>query len=190
MATSVQICNLALGLIGIDPITSLADTTKQGTLCNTFYEFTKNRVLVGHTWNCTITRATLTDDGTTPDHEFTYAFALPTGFLRLISIYEYSQDYKVEANKIMAYEDEIKIKYIKDVEESTFPDYLSFLIAAELAIDLSYHLVQSEPVRQGVLSIRNERLRDARSFDAQEGKPDSPIADVLLSARLGSNDTI
>lgn len=186
MATDVQICNLALGFLGVEEITALSDTTKQGVLCNRFYSFVKNRVLRQHPWNCAITRATLTDDGTTPDHEFTYAFALPTGFLRLWKMYEYDTnlDYKVEANKILAMTDEIKISYIKAVAESTFPDDLAMLIALELAIDLSYFLVQSETVRQGIIAMRAERLRDARSIDAQEGKPDDPNDDTFLNARL------
>ena len=185
MATIVQIYNIAFIHLGVETIAATSETNKQTTTANAKYEFVKNRLLRQHPWNFATTRATLTDDGTTPDHEFTYAFALPTGFLRLLSLYEYgNQDFRVEANKILAYEDEIKIKFIKDVEESTFPDEFAELLGLELAIDICGQLVQSETVRAGLLSTRAERLRDARSVDAQEGKPEDPNDDVLLNARL------
>jgi hypothetical protein len=185
MATDVDICNSALIYLGVEQIGALNETTKQAVLCNLKYPKVKTRLLKQHPWNFTIKRDTLTDNGNSPDHEFGFEFDMPANCLRILQVYDYYDDYgyRIESNKILANTATLKVKYIEDVAESEFPEDFAELLALELAIDLSYFLVQSEPVRAGLRQLHAERLRDCRSIDAQEGTPEDPNADEFIKAR-------
>lgn len=185
MATDIDICNSALIFLGVEPISSLSDATKQAVLCNAKYQKVKKRVLKAHPWNFAIYRETLTDNGNTPDHEFGFEFDMPADCLRIIQVYDHFDEfgYRIEANKLLSNQQTLKVKYIKNVAESEFTEDFAELLALELAVDLSYFLVQSEPVRQGIRDMLKERLRDTRSFDAQEGTPEDINADEFLKAR-------
>ena len=124
MATDIDICNSALVFLGVETITSLSDTTKQAVLCNLKYPKVKKRVLKAHPWNFTIIRETLSDNGNTPDHEFGFEFDMPTDCLRILQVYDYYDEfgYRIEANKILANADTLKVKFIKEVDESEFTE--------------------------------------------------------------------
>lgn len=184
MATQTEICNIAMVHLGVELISSLADTTKQGVLCALKYAFVRDRVLKQYAFNCTRVRATITDDGSTPDHEYSYAFAFPTSYLRLLKVYNYDGKIKEENGKILADTDELEILYIKSIAEADYPADLAELIGLALAIDLCFFLVQSVPAQQNLQALFERRLRDARSINSQIGTPDDPNADVFLNARL------
>lgn len=79
MVTSVvDIYNLAITRIGHEQIASEGENTKAGRLVRLHYPIIRDAVLRAHPWNFAIRRATLAQLSVTPNHEFTYAHALPS----------------------------------------------------------------------------------------------------------------
>lgn len=58
--TPIQICNIALSLIGAGSISTLSDTTPQAIECNKFYELDRDIVLADHDWDFARKRLALT----------------------------------------------------------------------------------------------------------------------------------
>lgn len=84
--SEVAIVNQALVLLGQKPIVSLGDNTDVARTASTFYGITRDEVLVEHTWNFAIKRASLVlipDPAPPADpiplYGFAHAFQLPPG---------------------------------------------------------------------------------------------------------------
>ena len=87
MASIVDICNSALNLLGASTISALTEDTKNARLCNQRYEPIRNRVFRSHNWNCLIQRVELGRNSAPPAVEYTYSYALPADFLRVLKIH-------------------------------------------------------------------------------------------------------
>lgn len=205
MATSeTQIVNMALVRLGHSAtITSLDEGTPTADKCKVFYEPTRDAVLEAHPWNFAIRRAALSRSGDTPNHEFTYKFALPSGpdpayCLRVIrtsweavpgtgswiyswpvvSGYTGLVPYRIEGRWLLANEETCAIEYIARIEDvsqysSSFVTALSLKLAAELAMPFT----DDARVAQTMTQLYEASLRDARTMDAQEGTPREVLDD-------------
>ena len=58
--TTVELCNLALSLIGGKPIGALNDATRQAEVCNKWFAAARDEALAAHPWNFARDRARLT----------------------------------------------------------------------------------------------------------------------------------
>ena len=56
MASTVDICNSALNMLGGATIISLTENSKNGRLCNQRYEPVRDAIFRSHPWNCLIKR--------------------------------------------------------------------------------------------------------------------------------------
>ncbi len=119
MASTVDMCNSALNLLGASTISSLTEDTKNARLCNQRFEPIRDRVFRSHNWNCLIKRVQLAQDSTGPVVEYTYGYTLPTDCLRVLKIHNGSTDsiksaldYKIEGRKFVTDETTINLVYI------------------------------------------------------------------------------
>lgn len=78
ITSKVTLWNLAVTRLGHEQISEEEETTKAGRLCRLHWPIVRDSVLRSHPWNFAIRRATLARLSATPNHEFTYAYALPT----------------------------------------------------------------------------------------------------------------
>jgi hypothetical protein len=87
-ATNTDICNIALGLIQVDPIVDLTDTTEEGAparLCRLFYTNARDSLLQapfpkdGDSWAFAIARSALIAAGETNYTPWLYMYDLPDG---------------------------------------------------------------------------------------------------------------
>jgi hypothetical protein len=205
--TEVEICNLALTRLGHSMISSLAENTKAGNLCNLHYARTRNAVLRAHPWNFAIRRATLALDATAPNHEFTQRHALPVDCLKVLrtnweadgtvgaAVYGYPgimgyaheiTPYRIEGRYLLCNEDTVKIEYIAEITDvaqydELFVDALAQRLGAELAVALT----DNQSAAKTMWDIYSAKLAEARTTDAQEGTPRA-IVDVSpwISARF------
>lgn len=184
MTTPVDICNSALIKIGIEKITSLSENTRQAQLCNEQYEKNRKMLLREHPWNFAIKRATLVATSNTPEYEFSIEYGLPTDYIRVIDTQYPDSFYQIENGKLYSNISGLKIRYIynNENEDSYTPDF-SELLALKIAIDLSYVLVQSSTLTQTLMAEYDKKLRDVRSFDAQENPSYPVMDDIFLNAR-------
>lgn len=192
MATQLDICNSALIKLGAEVIdqTMLTNSSnKRAKLLATQYEKVKKRLLRSHPWKFAVKRATISENGNTPTFGYTYEFDLPADFLKLHSAgdvddaYVLTEDVIVENGKLLAFDEDINILYIADVDEDVFDDSFAEALAYDLAMDICYALVQSAEYKSQLRDEHKEALRVARSMNAQQGRPQSLQANDWLNVR-------
>lgn len=196
MASEVDIINSALNMVGATNIISRGEDSKSARITNQRYDYVRDAVLRAHPWNCAVTRRALTSDTDTPAFGYENQFTLPLDpyCLRVLGLDYLDIDFVVEGRKIVTDEDTINVKYIARVTDPNEYDQLLIeAIAARLAADTSFALVQSTSLTQSMFGLYESKLSEARFVDATEGTPGatdnvtvsgSLQSDVLVNARL------
>ena len=192
MASTVDICNSALNLLGASTISALTEDTKNARLCNQRYEPIRNRVFRSHNWNCLIKRVQLAQDSTGPVIEYTYGYTLPSDCLRVLKVHNGTTDsiasaldYKVEGRKIVTDEGTIYLVYVAlDTDPTNYDSYLYEAVSHQLAADLAYAITNNSTLANQYMSRADERLREARFIDATENALDTIEANEFTDARL------
>jgi len=186
--TETSICNSALAKLGAKRIASLDEDSKEARLCKEQYSKLRNEVLRSHPWNFAIKRAALALDTASPAYGFDNYFVLPSDFLRILDTEYLNEKYKIENNggnrRIATDAATINARYIAEVTTTAlFSADFAEVLAWRIAADLAYAIVQSRGVAQDIFASYQWHLRNARSYDAQEGSPDSFIADTWITSR-------
>jgi len=198
MASVVDICNEAMDLLGAATITSLTENSKEARLCNRRFETVRDAVLRAHNWNVAIVRKQLAKDSDSPAFGFTNQFTLPTDpyCLRVISLhtanvdndispYDVQSMFKIEGRKVLTDEGTCRIIYVGRITDTEqYDSLLSSTIAHKLASETAYAITGSTTVAQQIFQLYQQRLSEARSMDAIEGKPDRIITEDFTNIRL------
>jgi hypothetical protein len=146
MATIVSICNTALRLINADSITLISESTDRARFMNGIFADTRDACLEEHTWNFSITRDTLAQDGTGPLMGFVYSYALPTDpyCLRVLQLNDDDTlEGAVEGRKLFTDEGSAQIKYIAQITDpSSFAALFTEALAFKLASLAAYPLAK------------------------------------------------
>jgi hypothetical protein len=155
-------------------ITSLSDDSREARLCNAMYDVTRKQFLSAHPWNFAIGRIQIASDASLPsgwdDDIWDYSFTLGSDVLRVLSIDDEEAEWAVEGGKLFCNYTPVKIKYIKDVTNTAlFSAFFERALAHVLAMNISYGLTQSASMVAGLEKLTDLAVREARSFDAQEG---------------------
>jgi hypothetical protein len=192
MASTVDICNSALNLLGASTISALTDDSKNARLCNQRYEPVRNRVFRAHAWNCLHKRVQLAQNSTAPVVEYSYAYALPSDCLRVLKIHTGSTDsvksnvdYKLEGRNIVTDEGTIYLIYIALITDpNEYDSYLQESISHQLAADIAYAVTNNATLANNYMERADERLREARFIDATENALGTIESNEFTDARL------
>ena len=186
-ASEVAICNSALLKLGSARITSLSDTSPQAVFMNEQYEKVRDDLLSSHPWNFAIKLVELGQDTVTPEYGWAYRYVIPIDVLRVLWIGQGTEEVLYDEWTRMEryiYTDlaTLKIKYIAQITDvSKFPAFFSEALAWRLAADYAWSATQSASLMERMHNIAEKRLREARSFDAQENFPQSiDISDWIV----------
>ena len=170
--SEVSICNRALALLGSQPITSLTEDTEAARRLNIFYDDTRKELLRIHPWNFAINRDTLAQLATAPEYEYTYYYALPSDYLRMLTVSDGTNqltDWKIENNKLAIDSTTVVIRYVKDeTDTSKFDEGFKAALSYRLAADACFALTGKADLAQELFGLAEEKLRVARSLDAQD----------------------
>ena len=189
VTSETELCNIALTRLGHQQISSLDEASKAGRLCNLHYGPTRDSVLRAHPWNFAVKRVTLSLDVPTPNHEYTYQHSLPSDFLRIVRThYEAegyaSADYRIEGLKLVSDDSTVKIEYIAKITDvSQFDALFVDVLAQRLAAEMAVALTDNQAATKTLWEIYDVKLREARTIDAQEGRPRDFEAYDWLDAR-------
>jgi hypothetical protein len=176
MASDVDICNSALNMIGASNISALTEDSKTARICNQRYSFIRDAVFRSHPWNSLIRRVSLSPDSQTPEFDFSYQYQLPTDpyCLRVLSLQDNDTVHTIEGRKLLCNESTVKLKYVaRIVDTNEYDQLLIETLAARLAADVSFALVNSTSLMQQMESLYDSKIREARFVDATEGTPDN-----------------
>jgi hypothetical protein len=194
MADSVvSIVNLALDLLGAEPILSLEDNTKQARLASRAWPAARDYVLRSYPWHCARRRARIAASATAPTHTYTSQFPLPAGpspeyCLRVLTIDDEpiaNYDGVIEGRALLSYDaGPLDIGYIARISDplqhdAMLDEALSFYLAWRLTISL-----ENAASRRDELWRLFERIvAEARAVDASESPSAEFVADDWLNAR-------
>ena len=185
MSSNTDICNNALYMLGSQSILALTDDTERARLCNGRYAEIRDMMLRSYPWNFAIKRATLARSATTPVWEYDYLYALPTNpyCLKALDVEE-CYKWKVEGRYIATDASTCNLVYIARI---TDPNEMDILFreawSARLAADICYALTGSPQQQQTMLATAEQKIRTAKSVDAQEGYPESLTDDTFVDSR-------
>lgn len=205
---SVGICNLSLGLLNQDDISSLAGNNSLSQICSKWYDQTREQVLMMHTWNFAIKRIIIAEDTITPEFGWSHRYLLPSDFLRFMSIGASETegslsgsgvgdlrliddsrryDYEIENGYILVNEefsDGLRLRYISNVDQVTLmPSLFKNVFATQLALNMAYEITGTTVDVQRLANLVQEYFRMAIAIDGQERPPRRTEASRFNAAR-------
>lgn len=183
MATETSIANSALAKLGADRIISLTDDTREARILKEQYEKVRDDLLRAHPWNFAIKRVLLPALTTAPAFGFSKQFQVPVDCLRVLNIDAQDFEWEKEGDKIVSDADSIGIRYIARVLPGMFDSCFCEVLATKLAADVCFAITQSTSLKETLLKDYLQKLREARSFDGQEGGPTRTYATEWLHSR-------
>lgn len=189
MASKVNIINGALIAIGQEIVSDANSTEKRARIANERFDTCRDAVLRAFPWNFATKRATITPTGT-PDFGFTYSFAKPSDFIRLIETEEDigALPYKVEGQYILSDEATISIRYVARIEQvglwpADFCQAMSHYLAAELATALAGE--SGKQMAQTQFALFQDAINEAKASDANEDERRGMEPSRWSNARFG-----
>ena len=196
MASEVETINSALNMLGATNIIARDEDTKSARVTNQRFDAVRDAVFRAHPWNCLVTRVAVAADSAAPAFDWSYQFTLPTDpyCLRVMRLDYLDIEFRVEGRKILTDESTINLVYLARVEDpNQWDSLLNEAIAARLASEVSFALVQSTSLTANLYTLYESKLSEARFTDATEGTPGAVTgvtssgglqADVLVNSRL------
>ncbi len=196
MSSEVEIINSSLNMLGATNIISRGEDSKSARVSNQRFDAVRDAVFRAHPWNCLMTRINLAADSDTPAFDWSYQFTLPSDpfCLRVMRLDNLDIDFLVEGRKILCDEESINLLYLARVTDPNQWDSLLIeTIAARLAADISFSMVQSTSLTANLFAMYENKLSEARFTDATEGTPGAMTgvtasgalqSDILVNSRL------
>lgn len=198
--TEVDLANMALIMLGQQPISALADDNNRANLVDARLADVRDTVLRSHQWNCATMRASLSADATTPTWGYKYRFALPADFIKLVKTENNTTDYRIEAGNqtetptgtdpilfILTDEAELNITYVYQITNVAMMDVtLKQAIATRLAADIAI-AVSGEVALEGAMMAKYQlTLAEAKYEDSTAHSDLETLrGGEWLDARLG-----
>ena len=178
MATAITIANMALSQLGAGPISSFDEGTLESSLVAQYYPVMRDAVLEDRNWTFAIHRAVLNPLSKRPAFQYDFAYSLPSGFLRIITVSQVPKNfvrpqnaiYSVEGGKLLAMRAPIYVEYIKRVEQTGlfsagFIDALATRLAAEMCIAIT----NSRELAGQLMDMYAFKLATASRNDGMQG---------------------
>tara|TARA_Y100001973_G_scaffold56175_1_gene83016 strand:+ start:2814 stop:3404 length:591 start_codon:yes stop_codon:yes gene_type:complete len=196
MASDVDICNSALNMIGASNIVALTEDSRAARVCNQRFEFVRDATFRAHPWNCLLRRTSMAAESDAPAFEFTSQHTLPSDpyCLRVLRPEDPDTVYRVEGRKLLSNTTPFKMIYVARVTDPNEYDQLLLeTLAARLASDISYALVNSASLTAQLYQLYEQKLSEARFVDATEGTPENVVnmeratyseSDILIASRF------
>lgn len=183
--TDITICAAALQLIGAEEITSFFDETREARICASIYPTVKKDMLQSSTWRFSIRQEQLNKLSATPLFGFSYAYSLPSDFLRLVGKQTPTTKHQIFENKVYTDLDPVYAVLQYDVDEQYFPAYFTRLMQLEMAAMLAAALLEDENKADKFSAFAKTQMIKARNIDSQNNSSSTipSGAFVLTSVR-------
>ena len=183
MPSRVQVCCMALGMVGAEAIESLTSDTESSRKCNLYLDQSIGEVLRAYPWNCAKVRVPLAQEVGTPAFGYSYIYSLPADFVKALKSTYTDIDYKVMRGKLYTDEAAMNLEYIARIDVNEMDDLCRSAVIAKLASYLAFGIGNSTTLRGECEQLYEKALLKAAISDAQEGTPDTVDVDKYLSAR-------
>lgn len=190
MADQTTIVNRALSLLGAEPIINLTDDTPEAKIANRFYNESRKSILSEVLWNFATKRETLNISTFAPAwirDQVNYVFQLPSDIVRIFEISTSGVTWRVEGQYLYADTDEIGIKYVYDMTDTTkFSPSFVDAFADKLAADMCYAVNNSNTEAKLLLEkYDGQSLPKATAENSQVGTPPQIDDNLWSYSRFG-----
>ena len=180
----VTLCNMALGLIGGEMISSItAPSTEAERKCALFIDQAIEETLRLYPWNCAVKRSALAELATAPAWGYGHAFALPDDYVRGLWGDYADIDFKIVGDELHTDEATFNLEYIARIGPDRMDGTLLACVIAKLAEYLAFAVTNSANMAELMQKRFEMALTKACIADAQEGTPDPVEAEDYLNAR-------
>lgn len=177
-ASPEDICNLALDVIGQQPVVSIANpSSKEEGICARWYDATRQIVLREFYWSFAKKRYTSPRNLTPPEFDYTDSYSLPADCLRLYSVGGFCEEdlyrhYDIEGRTIYINNiggASIPIRYCADITDISIMDSLFInVFSLRLASKIAYKFSLKPTLLKQVMELLASEEGKAVSVSSQE----------------------
>lgn len=195
MPDDTGVVNIGLRLIGATPIINLSDGTPAANAASDIYTDIRDELLRAHPWNFATKRVKLAQITTEPGFEFDHAYALPSDWLRTMSVHDNDAGhstilYRMELigaqRAIVTSSDDVYLRYVAQVTDPNLMN-ADFRMALSIAMarDLAVPLASSNTLQQNMSKRADRKLSQARSSDGMGSFPEIRPRGSWAGSRAG-----
>ncbi len=187
MASSVEIANAALTLLGHAPILSFLDDSDAARAVNALYPIVRDDLQASHPWNFCVKGVDLPALAGAPTSTvYTAWYGLPANTLRVLEIEPPDYSWVVEGQAVLTNAPPpITARVITRIEDTTgFPPWFTMALIYRLAAELCNTLTARRGNKQDWQAIAEAKIREAKATDGLEGSPLVEDASPLGEARV------
>ena len=195
MASDTGITNQALRILKANRITSLTDGSNNANAANDVFEEIREDLLRAHNWNFATRRQKLAKKTNTPVSEFDNAYALPSDWLRTVSVHNndasagtvlWREEEQDDVGVILSSADELWMRYVyrlTDANRMAADFRAAFAHALALAIPGVSNLSAAREVE--LKKEAKRRLNRAKHSDATGSVPERRPLGSWVTSRGG-----
>lgn len=195
MASDVEICNMALGSIGVShEISDLNEGSDEADQCNRFYEITRDALLRSYPWGFAKRFFTLQLVEENPNDDWAYSYRYPNTCLRVRRFVIGDRSKRLRIPYTIAHDDTGKLIYCDvadaviemtaritnaEIFDAVFAEALAYRLGSRIAIPLS----RDPKERQNALALYQMAISEAFGNDNAEETQDEPRDAESILAR-------
>jgi len=197
MASSVEICNMALGELGVSEIQMVGEDSPQGKKCELYYERVVREVLRSHEWSFATVNLSLARHAEEPPTDWVYRFDFPPDCERVISVYvdgssrsdvpiEYELQLLDDKSGVTMLADtpDLCLRYVtSDIPSAMYDSMFLDAVVWRLAEKLAVPLTRKAELRSNALQMYRVALGSAIATDINERHPGGKRVPEALKAR-------
>lgn len=195
MASNVDICNIALNILGQNPIAALTESSTNARKCNAVYESLRDEVLSSHPWKFATKYATLAElsDETVPDWDYLYTapslILLPFRVFNESTKQDDSEPFELirastGQNCIATDCQDAQLKYVASIVDSTkFSIQFVKSLSTRLAAELSPGLTGDKDMRKSLMQEYFGYVDEAKRIDRLSKKPRNNPTSTYVDSR-------
>lgn len=184
--SDVALCARALMRIGASPISSFDDGTVEAQVSRALFGSVSDALLSAYGWSFAMTEQVLNLVDEPSLANYRYAYELPFGFLRALSVGTLSggrvEEYRLARGRIYTRCGDAVLTYIFRPDEVVFPAYFDQALIARLAAEFTIPITESTSRAEVMFGLSEREFERARQVDAQQDTPMAferfPLVDV------------
>lgn len=188
--SETAVCNLALGWVGANKISSFADESAEAQLCKDNFDIARDTTLEARNWTFATKRAQLNLSAETPPFEYKYKFVLPSDCLRVIQASDdiafthFDFEWVREENYLFSNSPKMYIRYIARIKDLVrFSSSFTMALVAQLAAILAIPITSKVALMDANLQKYDYFIEVAGGNDGVQGKNEVFQNDSLLRVR-------
>ncbi len=180
-ASVVEILSSALVELGEDRITSADQDTERARIVSEVFETERDALLEEHPWKFATTRAELPRLAEAPAFGYAFAFALPADCLHVMDTWPETHC-RIEGGRLLADVPAVAVRYVRRVTAAAgMPPTFRAALSARIAAKVAKKITGSSAEKERMLALYADRLKTAKSRDAQGGGTPEPPGTGLFA---------